>query len=105
MAKGDELNPWQYVTHDYQGKTLSISVPWDAGTRNILNGTAVHRDVGCMYHTIVFDNPTDQLLRKPLPSMTDAQTDVTFTAVQVRNATGFRTIDDLYAAGQVTAEP
>lgn len=103
MAKGDLHNPYiagPYV--DYQGRVLSISVPWNSSTRAIQDGTAVHRDVGCQYRTIVFDNPPTG---KRLPSMTDAQTDLTFTAQQVRNATGFRTIDDLLAAGQITAEP
>lgn len=106
MARGDPpVSPWTYDSQDYLGRVISVSVPWDTGTGNILNGTVVHRDVGCMFHTIVFDNPSDVLLRKPLPSMTDAQTDVTFTWQQVRNATGFRTYADIVAAGQCTAEP
>lgn len=107
MAKGDPpTSPWTYDCADYLGRTLTISVPWDdsaGGTRNILNGTAIHRDAGCLYTTIVFDNPTDQLARKPLPAAPAG--DTTLTALQVRQATGFRTIDDLLAAGQVTAVP
>lgn len=104
MAKGDLANPYNLSYPDYQGLVLSVSVPWNATTRAITSAS-VHRDVGCQYHTIVFANPTDQLLRKDLPAMTDAQTDATFTANQVRQRTGFQTIDDLLAAGQITAEP
>lgn len=100
-----ERTPWVYQATDYVGLRLLVSVDWDlGGTRNIL-GATVTRDPGCQYHTIVFENPSNVLLRKPLPRMDDDTVEVTLTAAQVRQATGFRTVDDLNAAGQVTAEP
>lgn len=106
MAHGDApVSPWLYETRDYLGRVLSITVPWDdaaGGTRNILSPVTVHRDPGCKFTTVVFANPSDQLLRKSLPAAPDG--DTTLTAAQVRQATGFRTVDDLLNAGQVTAE-
>lgn len=104
MAHGDApVSPWSYETRDYLGRVLSITVPWDdstGGTRNILSGT-VHRDAGCLFSTIVFANPNDQLARKPLPAAPTGNT--ALTANQIRTATGARTIDDLLGLGQVTA--
>jgi hypothetical protein len=103
VVGGPIQSPWTYSTSDDPARPrLTISVPFNNATRAILNGTAVHRDAGCPFSTVVFANPSDQLLRKPLPAAPVG--DTTLTANQVRNATGFQTIEDLLAAGQVTAE-
>lgn len=106
MAKGDPpVSPFVFEAQDYLGRALRITVPWDdsvGGTRDILNGTVVHRDPGCAYASIGFADPTGPLHRR----MPDApEGDSTFTAQQVRVATGFRTYDDIMASGQITAEP
>lgn len=105
MAKGDPpVSPFVFSAGDYLGRVLRITVPWDSsagGTRAILNGTVVHRDAGCRWSRIIFANPTGPA-RKPMPSAPVG--DSTFTAQQVRTATGFQTYDDIIAAGQITAE-
>lgn len=105
MARGDApTSPYRCEFSDYEGRVLSITVPWDdspGGTRNILSPVAIHRDPGCLWSTVVFENPNDTLLRKPLPAAPEG--DTTLTANQIRSATGFRTIDQLMGAGQITA--
>lgn len=102
MARGDPaLSPFTFRATDYLGRVLSVSVPYDNATGDILDGTLVHRDAGCLFSTIVFAIPTGPL-RKTLPSAPVG--DSTFTAQQVRIATGFRTYTDIIAAGQITAE-
>lgn len=101
MPKGVLESPYTYLTVDYLGRVLSVSVPFDTVTLNILNGTLVHRDADCLYSTIVFADPTGPL-RKTLPSAPAGNS--TFTAQQVRVATGFRTFQDILDAGQITAE-
>jgi hypothetical protein len=102
MAHGDpNLSPFTFRTVDYMGRVFSITVPFDNATKDILNGTVVHRDVGCLYSTVVFSNPSGPL-RKQLPSAPEG--DSTFTAQQVRIATGFQTYTDIVNAGQITAE-
>jgi hypothetical protein len=97
-------SPYPSEFTDSQGRVLSISVAWDddlaGNTRNILSAQ-IHRDVGCKWATVIFANPTDVLLRKDLPPAPEG--DTTMTAQQVRQRTGFRTIDDMLAAGQITA--
>ena len=96
-------SPYVAEFADFQGRVLRLIVPWDdsvGGTRNILSAS-VHRDAGCLWATVIFANPTDQLMRKDLPAAPEG--DTTLTANQVRNRTGFRTIDDLLNAGQITA--
>lgn len=104
MAKGDPLpSPWVYTSGDDPSvPQLRISVPFNETTGAILNGTVVHRDVGCRWTTVIFADPTDQLLRKDLPPAPEG--DTTLSAQQVRQFTGFRTITDLLNAGQVTAQ-
>lgn len=106
MAKGDApSSPYEVEFGDYLGRKLIITVPWDdspGGSRNIQSPVTVHRDAGCLWSSIVFANPTDTLARKDLPAAPEG--DTTLTANQVRSRTGFRTIDDLWAAGQITAE-
>jgi hypothetical protein len=105
MAHGDPpTSPYTCGFEDYLGRELSIVVPWDdsvGGTRNIVSPVSIHRDAGCLWTSIVFANPNDQLLRKPLPAAPEG--DTTLTANQVRSATGARTIDDLLGLGQITA--
>jgi hypothetical protein len=102
MAKGDpQVSPFVFEAQDYLGRALRVTVPFDDVTKNILDGTVVHRDDGCLWSTIVFADPSGPL-RKGLPSAPVG--DTTFTAQQVRIATGFRTYDDIMAAGQITAE-
>lgn len=103
VAGGPIQSPWTYTTGDDPGEPrLTISVPFNNATRAILNGTLVHRDAGCRFSTIVFANPSDQLLRKPLPAAPVG--DTTLSAQNVRQATGAQTIEQLLALGQITAE-
>jgi hypothetical protein len=104
MARGDvQLSPWTYDSGgDYLDRHITISVPFDESTRAIGNGTLVHRDVGCLYTHIVFDDPSDTVKIKRLPVVPEG--DTTLTAQRVRQLTGFRTIEDVMAV-QVTAEP
>lgn len=104
MAKGDPIqSPWTYSSSDDPNEPrLTIVVPFNNSTRAIQNGTVVHRDAGCDENTIVFGNPTDQLLRKPLPQAPVG--DTTLSSNQVRNALGIsNSIEALLALGQITA--
>ena len=103
MAKGDPLlSPWYWEAADYLGRKITVTVPFDNATRSILNGTVIHRDEGCLYVRIVWDNPTDATKAKRSPDVPEG--DTTLTAQQIRSRTGFRTIEDVLAV-QVTAEP
>lgn len=104
MARGDvPTSPWAWECSDYLDRHLRITVPWDdsvGGTRNILSGTVVHRDPGCLWNTVTFDVPIGPNAKR-LPAAPEG--DTTLTAQQIRSSTGFRTIDDLMAV-QITAE-
>lgn len=100
MAKGDPLlSPYVCEFLDYQGLVLRITVSFNDATR-ALTGALVHRDPGCLFTRIVWDNPQGAN-RKPLPAVPEGDTSV--TAQQIRSATGFRTIEDVLAV-QITAE-
>ena len=103
MAKGDPLvSPWQAEFSDYLQRRISIVVNFNDATRALVSAV-VHRDVGCLYHTIVFDVPSDAVKAKRLAAPTDGAGDRTYTAAQM-TAQGLRTIEDVLAI-QITAEP
>jgi len=103
MAKGDPLlSPWVYEAWDYQHLVIRITVNFNNSTR-ALQTSVVHRDSGCQYHTIVLDNPSDQVKAKRLAAPADGAGDITYTANQMASR-GLNTIDDVLAV-QITAEP
>jgi hypothetical protein len=102
---------------DYLGRAVTISVYFDNATRQLNNSgpggrcAVVHRDDGCLMHTIVFDVPTDAQKAKRLAAPNDGQADRTYTVNQVRNASqstafpsGWQTFEDTQTV-QITAEP
>jgi hypothetical protein len=116
--KGDiQQSPWVWTAADYVGKVISITVYFDNVTRTLTNTgpgskcAIVHRDTGCMYHTIVFDDPNNAASPR-LPAPADGAGDVGYTVVQVRNASknqlgfsgGWQTWEDTQTV-QITAEP
>lgn len=103
MAKGDpQLTPWVYESPDYLSRSIRITVNFNNTTR-ALTSAVVHRDSGCIYHTIVFDNPSDAVKAKRLAAPADGAGDRTYTAAQLASQ-GLNTIEDALAV-QITAEP
>jgi hypothetical protein len=102
VARGDPyLSPWVWDARDYLGRAIVVTVPFNDATRDILNGIVIHRDTGCLYVRIVWDDPSNPQKAKRSPVVPVG--DTTLTAQQLRQATGFRTIEELMAV-QVTAE-
>lgn len=91
-----------YRAGDYLGKIVMVTINWNTTTR-ALNSVVVHRDDGCVYHTIILDNPSDSLKAKPLTLPADGAGDITYTANQLGKQ-GLNTIDDILAV-QITAAP
>jgi hypothetical protein len=104
MAKGDPLlSPWTPGPFgDYLGRAITITVNFDNTSRALINAV-VHRDSGCLWHTIVFDNPSDAVKSKRLAAPADGAGDRTYTAAQLASQ-GLSTIDAAMAV-QITAEP
>jgi hypothetical protein len=96
------FTPWVYESLDYVGKAIRITVNFDNTTRALTNAV-VHRDTGCQYRTIVFDNPSDQAKAKRLAAPNDGQGDRTYTSTQLASQ-GLSTIEQALAI-QITAEP
>jgi hypothetical protein len=103
MAHGDPfLSPWVCEFQDYLGRAVRITTNFNNSTRALQNAV-VHRDTGCLWHTIVFDNPSDAAKAKRLAAPNDGQGDRTYTANQL-SGQGLSTIDQAMAI-QITAEP
>ncbi len=100
MINGTFSSPYTWGCTDYLGRRLTISIPFNETTRAILNGIAVHRDVGCLWSRVVWGVPTVPTSQR---SPAAPEGDSTITANQFRNATGFTTVDEILAV-QITAE-
>jgi hypothetical protein len=102
MAHGDpQLSPWVNEFQDYLGRRIVITVNFNNATR-ALQTTVVHRDTGCLFHTIVFDDPGDNAKAKRLAAPNDGQGDRTYTANQMAGQ-GLNTIEDAMGV-QITCE-
>jgi hypothetical protein len=101
---------------DYLGRVIRITVYFNNSTRALNNSgpgsrcVIIHRDTGCAYNTIVFDNPTDSVKAKRLAAPVDGAGDKTYTVNQVRNASksadfpnGWQTFEDTQTV-QISAE-
>jgi hypothetical protein len=95
-------SPWVVEIWDYQHRMISITVPWNTGTR-AQQGATLHRDSGCVYNWIILGDPNDSTNTKAFQCPADGQADSTTSAQQLRN-NGLTTIDDVVAV-QVTASP
>lgn len=103
MAHGDPIpSPWVVEFRDYLGRALAITVSFNNNNRAV-QGVVIHRDPGCVYRTVVFDNPSDQARAKRLAAPIDGAGDRSYTANQMA-AQGFSTIEQARAV-QITAEP
>lgn len=104
MAKGDPLlSPWLPGPFpDYLGRKIIVTVNFNDTTRALVSAV-IHRDTGCLWHTLVFDDPTDAAKAKRLAAPIDGAGDRTYTANQLRQQ-GLDTIEQAMAV-QVTAEP
>jgi hypothetical protein len=103
VAKGDPLlSPWVSEFRDYLGRVVRITVNFDDATRALTNAV-LHRDTGCLWTKVVFDNPGDAVKAKRITAPADGQGDRTYTAAQL-SAVGYTTIDQAMAV-QITAEP
>ena len=84
---------------DFLGRHITISIPFNTGTRAFQNGIVVHRDTDCVWQRIVVGDPVTSTTRTArVPNG-----DTSATANQFRNATGLATIDDVLSL-QITAE-
>jgi hypothetical protein len=103
MVRGDTLvSPWRADFSDYLQRRISIVVNFNNANR-ALQSAVVHRDTGCLYHTIVFDVPSDAVKAKRLAAPVDGAGDRTYTPAQM-SAQGLNTIEAVLAI-QITAEP
>jgi hypothetical protein len=103
MAHGDPfVSPWVSEFPDYLGRVVRITTNFNDSTRAITNAV-VHRDSGCLWHTVVFDNPSDAVKAKRLAAPADGAGDRTYTGAQIASQ-GLSTIDAAMAL-QITAEP
>jgi hypothetical protein len=98
---GPIASPWLWEAGDYLGRKIRITVDFNNATQ-ALTGATIHRDTGCLFTKIVFDNPSDEVKSKRLAAPTDGQPDNTYTKNQL-NAQGLTTVADLNAV-QCTAE-
>lgn len=94
--------PWVVPFQDYLGRKVIITVNFDNTTRAI-STAVVHRDSGCLWHFVVFDNPNDVQKAKKLAAPADGAGDATYTGAQIA-AQGLSTIDQALAL-QITATP
>lgn len=112
-----QQSPWVWSAPDYQGLAITISIYFD-NTSRALSNTApgggcvvIHRDSGCQYHRIVFDNPTSGTAER-LAAPADGAADNHYSVAQIHNATknqpgfsnGWQTWEDTQTV-QITAEP
>ena len=103
MAKGDPYvppNPWVFQTFDRNGLPFSITIPWNAGNRNITGGT-VYRSPGCQVSTIMIGLGPDGTPNTSENAYTVPEGSTDFAA-NVLRANGLNTIDDVVAL-QITA--
>lgn len=104
MAHGDvQGSPWTWSSADYQGNTISISIPFNTTTRAILNGSSVTRQAGCVYGHLYIGLGVDGKPDSTLHTFAVAVGTRTVTAAQM-SSVGLSTIDDVMAL-QVTAGP
>jgi hypothetical protein len=102
-AHGDPfLSPWVCEFPDYLGRVVRITTNFNDATRAITNAV-IHRDTGCRWTKVVFDDPGDAVKAKRLAAPNDGQGDRTYTGAQIA-AQGLSTIDQAMAL-QITAEP
>jgi hypothetical protein len=94
-------NPWTWMSRDYVGLAIGVSITWDSTTRLLTNCT-VWRDDGCQYNNLLIGVPATAQV-KTLPAPADGIADVLYTAIQMLRQ-GLTTIDDVEAL-QITASP
>jgi hypothetical protein len=103
MARGDvQLSPWFNEFADNTGLKVTISVAFNEATRAI-QSAVIHRDDGCQWTRIVFDDPNDDAKAKRLTAPADGAGDRTYTRQQI-NSQGLSTIEQAMGL-QITAAP
>jgi hypothetical protein len=103
MAHGDpQLSPWYSEWVDTTGKKITLTVNFNETTR-ALTTTVIHRDTGCRFNFVVFDDPNDVAKAKKLAAPIDGAGDRTYTAAQIA-AQGLTTIEQAMAL-QITVVP
>jgi hypothetical protein len=103
MAEGGGLitSPWLWEAGDYLDRAVRITVTFNNATQ-VLTGATVHRDDGCLFTKIVFDDPSDEAKARRIAAPADGQPDKTYTKNQINNQ-GLTRVADLDAV-QCTAE-
>jgi hypothetical protein len=99
---GPLISPWTYITADYQGRVLSVTVTFDNATGAILT-VAAHKDAGCQYNRFYIGLGPDHTPDTAAARMAIPPGD-TLIGVTVLNGFGFATIGQALAS-QVTAGP
>ena len=94
-------NPWTWEANDIHGRTISITIPWNATSRSLQNVT-VARESGCLLTRIFIGLGTDGTpdTAKNTYSVPVGTSQVTAKTLSRR---GLTTIDDVEALGQITA--
>ena len=93
-------NPWVWETADTNGLVIRITVPWNAGNKQV-QGATIYRDPGCLYGALIFGIGDDGVPdsspdRFPIPEGT------TEIPGNLLRANKIKTIDDILAT-QITA--
>lgn len=97
------VSPWTWGTTDYQGATLTITVPFDNTTRALVNSTSVTRASGCVYGHLYIGTGPDGTPNTTTHVFAVSVGTTTVSAKQMSNH-GLNTIDDILAL-QITAGP
>jgi hypothetical protein len=98
LGNPDPTSPYVFVVRDFQGRVISLTVPYDNTTKVINGSCTVHRDAGCMYTKVIIDvggDGTPDTSTKIL-NVAGFTGDKTFTVAQV-NAIGLNTLADVKA--------
>lgn len=69
MTRGVWVSPWTYRAADYQGRVVTVSIPFNTTTLAIANpGLTGTRDVGCLYDRVIIGRPNGSYKVFPIPT-------------------------------------
>jgi hypothetical protein len=104
MAHGDvQVSPWIWSAADYQGNSITITIPFNNATKAIQNGSSIVRDPGCVYAHMYIGLGADGTPDTTVRAFAVSVGTRTVTANQM-GAVGLHTIDDVLNL-QITAGP
>jgi hypothetical protein len=96
LGNPDPVSPYIFQVLDFQGRRISLTVPYNNTTKAINGSFTVHRDVNCIYTRVIVDvgpDGTPDTSTKVL-DMSGFVGDKVFTVNQV-TAVGLLTLADV----------